>query len=89
MDKANSEKSGKGPNGFRSAGPLFDREAWGVTFHGLGAALPGPGLYDRTDPKAKAAHESGSARPKPEEKHPEFNVLEDGPFVATEERCAW
>ncbi|MCI0503586.1 hypothetical protein L0Y65_02635 [Candidatus Micrarchaeota archaeon] len=60
-----------------------------MTFPGVGAPLPGPGLYDRPDPKAKKAHETQSPRPKPGEKHHEFTVLEDGPFMPTEERCAW
>jgi hypothetical protein len=92
LDKANSEKgngNGKGHNGFGRAEPLFDKAQWGMSFFGAGEALPGPGLYDRTDPKAKRAHEKESPRPKPEEKHPEFEVLSDGLFGPTEERCAW
>jgi len=88
-NSGNGMGNGKGRNGFGGAAPLYEREHWGVSFFGLGESLPGPGLYDRTDPKAKKAHEKESPRPKPGDAHAEFEVQPDRAFAPTEERCAW
>ncbi len=85
-DKGPQERR-DGKNG-RMAEPLYDRNLWGVSFFGAGEPLPGPGLFDKADPKAVAAREKPSERPRGKAAWAEFKIQEEA-LMPTSERCAW
>lgn len=90
-ERANSGngRNGKGLNGFHAAMPLFDREVWGVAFPGLGAALPGPGLYEKGGQRQKSDGKEEEPLAVPERNKAGFDALHKEAFSPREDRCAW